>query len=90
MIEYVEYIGFVAGFIFSISSITQAIRIIRLKSADAVSITTYMLLITSMSLWLLYGIVYQLWMFVFWNTVAICIKLIVLGLKLYYIKQEKL
>ena len=84
MIEYVEYIGFIAGFIFSISGISQALRIIKLKNADAVSITTYIMLLTSMSLWLWYGILYQLWMFVFWNSVAIFIKLIVLGLKIRY------
>lgn len=84
MPEYVEYIGLLAGLIFSFSGIAQAIKIVRLKHADSISITTYIMMIVGMVLWSVYAVYHQAWMFVFWNSLAAGVKCVVLCLKLYY------
>ena len=88
MIEYADYIGFVAGLIFSTSSISQAIKIYRIKGGESISILTYTMMITGMSLWTYYAALHSAWMFVIWNTLATILQLVVIGMTIYYAQKK--
>jgi uncharacterized protein with PQ loop repeat len=89
MIEYADYIGLIAGLIFSTSSITQAIKIIKMKGGESISVMTYAMMIAGMSLWTVYAVMHEAWMFVFWNSLAIVMQLVVIGLTIYYTSKRR-
>nr|MBI1231933.1 hypothetical protein [Cytophagales bacterium] len=89
MIEYVDYIGFIAGLIFSLSGIAQARKIIRYKGGESISLLHYTMMIIGMSLWSVYAILHEAWMFVLWNSVAITLQLAVVILTLHYERKRQ-
>ena len=52
-----ETLGFIAAILTTLSFLPQALRIRRRRSADDVSFTMYLMMVTGQSLWLVYGIV---------------------------------
>lgn len=88
MLEYADYIGFAAGTIFGLSGIAQAVKIHKLKGGESISILNYAMMITGMSLWSIYAFLQGAWMFVIWNSLAIVLQLIVVGLTLYYARHK--
>ncbi len=88
MLEYANYIGFAAGLIFGLSGIAQAVKIYKLKGGDSVSLLNYTMMITGMFLWTIYAALYNAWVFVFWNSFAISIQVIVISLTLYYSRKR--
>lgn len=88
MLEYTDHIGFIAGIIFGLSGIAQAVKIYKLKGGDSVSLLNYTMMITGMILWTIYATLHEAWMFVFWNSFAISIQMIVIALTLYYARKR--
>ena len=82
MPPFVEILGFIAGLIYSTSTIPQTLKMVRLKSGKAVSSATYGLQSASLFLWLIYGIFHDLPLFTFWTTIALLLTLVVLYMKL--------
>lgn len=88
MIEYADYIGFIAGSIFGLSGIAQAFKIYKMKGGDSISLLNYGMMITGMSLWSVYAALNNAWMFVAWNSLAIVIQVIVISMTLYYARKR--
>lgn len=78
----VEILGLVGGCMGAFSSLPQTIRILKYKKTDAISLTTYVLLVGSYVLWLIYGIIMDSISITFWNVIAILMGGSVLYLKL--------
>lgn len=88
MVAPVEVLGLVAGFLTAFASLPQTIRIIKIKDAGAVSVGTYLMLVGSYILWLVYGIYVSAISIIFWNVIAIVLGLTVLYLKLFIWNKE--
>jgi MtN3 and saliva related transmembrane protein len=77
-------IGLVAGALTTGSSIPQAVRIVRTKSAKDVSAAFFVLMSVGVTLWVVYGLVRSDIALVLWNAVSLAFCLSILGLKRVY------
>lgn len=77
-------LGLVAGALTTSSSIPQAIRIVKTKSAKDVSALFFILMSAGMCLWLVYGAIRADIALVLWNAVSLTLCLSILGLKHFY------
>jgi uncharacterized protein with PQ loop repeat len=84
-----QALGMVGGFLSAFATLPQAIKIIRLKKAESVSVGTYFVLVASYVLWLIYGVIDGAVSIVFWNVIALFIGGTVLYLKLFAWKEDK-
>lgn len=55
--SFTEMLGFVAATATTISFVPQAIKVIRTRNTDGISLLMYALFTTGMSLWLIYGFI---------------------------------
>jgi MtN3 and saliva related transmembrane protein len=83
MIDQVEILGLVAGFLTAFSSLPQSIKIIKLKESNSVSTLTYAMLTSSYVLWLTYGVILGLISIIIWNTIALVLGGSILALKIF-------
>lgn len=74
-------IGLVAGALTTSSSIPQAVKILRTRSAKDVSALFFVLMSAGMCLWLVYGLYRGDIALVLWNTVSLCFCISILALK---------
>ena len=56
MIDKIELIGLLAAILTTIAFIPQVFKVIKTRSSEGLSLTTYLIFITGVSLWLIYGI----------------------------------
>ncbi|AFD00926.1 hypothetical protein Mtc_2190 [Methanocella conradii HZ254] len=77
-------VGLMAGALTTSSSIPQAVRILRTKSARDVSALFFMLMSAGMCLWLVYGVARADVAIVLWNTVSLGLCILILALKRAY------
>ena len=56
---FVEWIGYVAAILTTIAYVPQAFKIWKTKSADGVSLTMYLVMLSGISLWGVYGILIE-------------------------------
>lgn len=89
MLPFVEILGLFAGFLTAFSSVPQTIKIIRTKDAKSVSAGTYMMLLGSYFLWLMYGVLQGAFSIIFWNVIGIALGGAVLFLKLVIWKDKE-
>jgi MtN3 and saliva related transmembrane protein len=82
-IEPIEILGLLAGFLTAFATLPQTLKILKLKDAKAVATGTYLMLVGSYILWLIYGVVVNAISIIFWNIIAIFLGLIVLYLKIF-------
>jgi MtN3 and saliva related transmembrane protein len=54
--NYIEIIGFAAAFCTTISFLPQAVKTIRTKNTEGISLSMYVVFTTGTFLWLLYGL----------------------------------
>lgn len=66
-----EGLAFIAGALGITSSAPQFYRILALKCAQSVSLTTYVMLLLSSMLWVAYGLMAPLYAIVFWNGLGV-------------------
>lgn len=52
----IEAVGYIAAILTTISFLPQALKIIKLKKADEISLTMYLLSASGTFLWLVYGL----------------------------------
>tara|TARA_B100000768_G_scaffold180087_1_gene199205 strand:- start:16540 stop:16806 length:267 start_codon:yes stop_codon:yes gene_type:complete len=55
MIDNIEIIGLIAAFLTTFAFIPQVYKVIKTKSTDGLSLTTYLIFIIGVCLWLTYG-----------------------------------
>lgn len=77
-------VGLVAGAFTSSSSIPQALKILRTRSAKDVSAMFFVLMATGVTLWLFYGLYRADIALVVWNAVSLVFCLTILALKHIY------
>ena len=85
-----EILGFVAAILTTLSFLPQALRIRRLRSADDVSLTMYVMMVTGQGLWLVYGIVISSPSMIGANVVSMSLVAWVLSMKLRDLRRSRI
>src|SRR4030095_11638799 len=82
-----ETLGFIAAILTTLSSLPESLCIRRLGSADDVSLTMYLMMVTGQGLWLIYGIVTPSPSMSGANVVSISFVVWVLVMKLQHLRR---
>jgi MtN3 and saliva related transmembrane protein len=80
----IEWIGYVAATLTSLSFIPQAILTIRTKNTRGISRGTYVMFVVGVACWLAYGIALDSWPMILANIVTLMLAVTILALKLRY------
>lgn len=83
------WIGLAAGFLTSIAVVPQVVRTWRTKHARDISIWQPLILVCGLLLWLIYGLMLHDLPLIAANSFSIGCYLVLLGMKVYYDRQEK-
>lgn len=82
--EMTALVGFAAGFLTTIAFIPQVVKIWRSKSADDVSLATFLAFTLGVGLWLLFGILQKEPPIILWNGVTLVLATAILAMKLKF------
>ncbi|MFH1234006.1 MAG: SemiSWEET transporter [Candidatus Diapherotrites archaeon] len=77
-----EMLGFVAGFLTTVSFLPQAIKAWKTKSTKDISLPMYLLFILGVSLWVIYGFLINSLALLLANIVTLIIALFILYMKI--------
>ena len=77
-------IGFIAAFFTTISYIPQLIKVMRSKSTEDLSLTTFLLLFLGLCLWLVYGILLKNFPLIIANVITLFFISLILIHKIKY------
>ena len=77
-------LGYAAGFLTTIAFIPQAVKIWKTRSADDVSLPTFIAFTIGVSLWLAYGLVVKEPPMILWNGVTLVFAAAILVMKLKF------
>ena len=77
-----DSIGIIAGTLTTIAFLPQVIQVLKTKSTEDISLVMYVVFITGVVFWLLYGILLGAWPVIIANIVTFILALIVLVMKL--------
>lgn len=80
--DYIQILGIVAAILTTAANVPQAIKIIRTKSTKSISTATYVLLLSGLILWLIYGIIKNDLPIILANGVSALLAAIILVMKL--------
>ncbi len=80
----VEWFGFAAAFLTSLSFVPQAVMTIRTKNTRGSSRGMYLMFTVGVACWLYYGIALGSWPMIAANTVTLALAATILGMKLRY------
>ena len=80
-----EVIGFVAAFLTTIAFIPQVVQVWKSKSTDGLSLTTYLIFVTGVFLWFLYGLNIGSLSMIIANFITVILALIII----YFIIKSK-
>ncbi|MBT4959550.1 MAG: SemiSWEET transporter [Flavobacteriaceae bacterium] len=81
MIDKVELIGLLAAILTTIAFIPQVFKVIKTRSSEGLSLTTYLIFITGVSLWLIYGVFKMSFSMILGNGITVLLSAIII----YYI-----
>jgi MtN3 and saliva related transmembrane protein len=76
--------GFVAAALTTLSFVPQAVKTIRSKQTNGLSLLMYLTFTVGIGFWLAYGIYLMSWPMIIANIVTLALSLTILGLKLRY------
>ena len=79
-----EWIGYAAAFLTSVSFVPQAVMTIRTRNTSGISRGMYLMFTIGVALWLAYGVYLVSWPMIFANTVTFTLAATILVLKLRY------
>jgi MtN3 and saliva related transmembrane protein len=80
----IEWIGFAAAFLTSVSFIPQAVMTIRTRNTSGISRGMYVMFTVGVALWLVYGISLGSWPMIFANVVTLVLAATILIMKLRF------
>ena len=80
----INIISIIAGLLTTGAFVPQAVRIIRTKETQGISIAMYVIMCSGLFLWMIYGIFTMQIPLITANAVTLMLSLIILGLKLKY------
>ena len=81
MIDKIELIGLLAAILTTIAFIPQVFKVIKTRSSEGLSLTTYLIFITGVSLWLIYGVFKMSFSMILGNGLTVLLSAIII----YYI-----
>ncbi len=84
-----ELIGTMAGTLTTIAFIPQVVRIWRTKHAEDISTSMFVIFITGVTLWLLYGLRLHARPIIIANTITLALSVTILTLKFYFRRQNR-
>ena len=85
MLDMVEFLGFAAAFLTTIAFIPQVVQVWKSKSTDGLSLTTYLIFVTGVFLWFLYGLNIGSLSMIIANFITVILALIII----YFIIKSK-
>ncbi len=68
--SFADYLGLVAGGIVTFGLVPQVIRVFKLKSARDISFLFNLAMLSGMIMFLIYGIILDLFPLILWNTIG--------------------
>ena len=80
----VEWVGSLAAIITTLCWVPQAIKVIRTRDTQALSLIMYLLMAVGIALWLVYGLALGSIPLIGANIVTLVLVLVILGMKLRY------
>jgi MtN3 and saliva related transmembrane protein len=84
MRTWVEYIGSLAAACTTLCWVPQAVKIIREKQTQGISLVTQSVFTVGLALWLAYGLLLTNWPLMLANAVTLVFSLVILALKVRY------
>ena len=81
MIDKIGLIGLLAAILTTIAFIPQVFKVIKTRSSEGLSLTTYLIFITGVSLWLIYGVFKMSFSMILGNGITVLLSAIII----YYI-----
>jgi MtN3 and saliva related transmembrane protein len=81
---WVEYIGSLAAACTTLCWVPQAVKIIREKQTQGISLVTQSVFTVGLALWLAYGLLLTNWPLMLANAVTLVFSLVILALKVRY------
>lgn len=78
----IEIFGLIAAFLTTIGFVPQAFRMIKTKDVSGVSLSMYVVLVTGVSFWLVYGILLKSPAIIAANTVSMLLQIWIIIMKL--------
>ena len=85
MLDHLELLGFAAAFLTTIAFIPQVVQVWKSKSTDVLSLTTYLIFVTGVFLWFLYGLNIGSLSMIIANFITVILALIII----YFIIKSK-
>lgn len=85
MLDHVELLGFAAAFLTTIAFIPQVVQVWKSKSTDGLSLTTYLIFVTGVFFWFLYGLNIGSLSMIIANFITVILALIII----YFIIKSK-
>jgi len=79
-----DLIGYIAGFLTSISQLPQVIRVIKTKETKSISLLTYIILFLGIVLWLIYGILTKDLPLIIANSITVISTLTIIRYKIKF------
>ena len=83
-VQFTPYVGYLAGALTVVSLIPQGLRAWRTRQTKALSVRTFLLLITSGVLWITYGALAADWPVIATNAGMVMLNSAILGAKIRY------
>ena len=77
-----QYIGYIAAVLTTISFVPQALKTLRTKSTDGISLGMYIILTTGVACWLIYGILLRDIPIIMANGITLILTGAILALKI--------
>ncbi len=84
MAVWVEYIGSLAAVCTTLCWVPQALKIIREKQTQGISLVTQAVFTIGLTLWFIYGLLLTNWPLILANAVTLVLSLVILILKVRY------
>lgn len=84
-----DYFGYAAAFFTTFSFLPQAIKTIKTRDTSSISLIMYMMFVTGVFLWLVYGIFIKDLPIILANVVTLLLSSIILSIKLENLKKER-
>jgi MtN3 and saliva related transmembrane protein len=83
-----DLLGFAAGFLTTVAFVPQVLKIWKSKSADDVSLVTFVAFTAGVATWLAYGIAKREPPMILWNSVTLFLAIAILVMKVRYRPQD--
>ena len=83
-----DLIGYCAGFIAMITFLPQVIKTVKTKKAEDISLTMLLLTLSANTLYIIYGIMLNLYPVIIMLCIMTCIVILQIGLTLKYSKSN--